>query len=406
MCAGNRIERISRLHMRFGFAELADQVEFVPAGRSPARKGQSLTVLVDGRPVLVGTVTGRRVGLRPGDRSETISGFSTAQSLVKSSVVQPRRTWKEISLRRLTEVIVSPFNIGVDVDPSASDIADEPFERVRCQAGEKVLEFLTRISKRAGCLITSGAAATDPGEAPRATVMITRIGSRTSPAITYPHPRILELDLEEDLRDRHSHYYVNARGGGIFDRKTGTLVGKDGKAEDPFVPYSPLIVQAETGTKRPTKKQKAARTQSQLDLQAEGEMRRRAAESVRRSITISGWSPAAGGVGELWAVNSLMRLNVAEEGIENEEMLITAVEFDVDVGREAAVARLELTMPDAFSIFQEQKLRGGGGDGGYHVSEEYLRAHGELMVNFDARGKKVLVPTTALELADKEFGNE
>lgn len=343
---GQRIRRLQSLNLRLGMEELADSFSLVAADPGlRVAAGLSVEIKVEGVPVLVGRVMTRRFSARGGDVARSCSGLSSAELLVKSSVIQPRRTWTEISLRNLAALLVRDYGLAVEVDPSAADVADEPFDAIRFDLGDTVADFLRAAAKRAGCLITSGAAVTRPGEPTRAAIKILRVGAGSARyTINALAPRVLERDYEDDVSDLHSEYRVNRKGGGLLD-DDGTLKGVDGVAFDERIPYSPIIISAAKG----------ARSEREMVRQAEYEMRHRSALASQRTVVLDGWS-ADPNARTLWAPNQLVRLVDAQEGLDD-DLLVAGVEFALDISGDASATRVEMLSPDAYAVFEKPRIR-------------------------------------------------
>ncbi len=370
------LQEINSINLRLSMRELADSFSATISDRVKIFAGDPVQVSIDGRPVIVGEVMNVRLEKQVGTRSLSISGFSAAQRLVKSSVVVgdglQKRTVKDKSLREIVEAVVEPFGIVVDVSEAAASIANEVIDKVRVGDGQTAHAFLGKVCKRQGCILVSGAASVALDRDAKSSVRITRVAVRKSPVnIVFPNARVLSFGYEDDVRAIHSQYLVTRRGGGTRD-SDGTLKGLDGVAEDLRVLYSPIIIKAEAG----------GRSQAALDRQAEWEMRRRAAEGQRISVTYDGWSPRVSTTppSPLWWPNTLFRVVDAEEGFD-ETMLLASVDLGESVGT-GAVARLEFMPPDAYAILGTRKIS--SGTRGWSANKEWLAQHSEFLVELDA----------------------
>lgn len=338
---GRRIERPISLSLRFALRELADSFEVSVADRFQVFEGERVEVAIAGRTVLVGHVMTSRLHKAPGSRDFTISGFSSAQALVKSSAVLPQRTYSDLSLRKLVNLVAEPFGLDVTVAESALEIVEEPIRLVKIKPSETAYGLLKRVAKKQGCILVSGSAAGRDG-ASGEVISISRVSTaRAAVELRSPSPRVMSLDWEIDVRDMHSHYFVTRRGGGVL-ADDGTLEGKEGVARDERLPYSPTVLQAESG----------AKSEAELNRQAEWEMRRRAAEGHRITLTVQGWSPSNGA--ELWFPNTIYRVVDDDEGLD-EDLLVASSEIVLD--GQGAIARLEMMPADAYEIFDELTIK-------------------------------------------------
>lgn len=379
---GKRLESVQSLQLRFAVSELADSFSMQVADRLLLDGGEAVEIAIEGRVVLVGHVQSCRLAKRAGTRDLTITGYSAAQQLVKSSIVDTRRVYTDTTLRQLVERVCKPFGLLVEVESSATAVANEVLDQIAVDNGEKAFDFLAKACKRQACVLVSGAATVADDKPAKAAVTITRVGVRMAPVvIVYPSPRVLGVDYETDIRDVHSHYYVTRRGRGVLGTD-GTLKGLDGVARDERVPYSPLIIKAEKGGK----------SQTALDHQAEQEMRRRAAEGRRFSVEVDGWSPNDSQA--LWWPNTMFRFVDVEEGIDD-ILVVSSVEIAVD--QQGTRAKLDLMPPDAHAILHKRVISKGSG-GKYRTNREWLKQHAELVAAIAEASSTVDFQRESLEL--------
>lgn len=387
------LERIVSFSFRASMRELADQIEVTVADKvklDDLRAGLTVGVAIEGRVVLSGYVMTSRISKRAGDRAVSFTAFSTAQRLAKSSVIVEdgiqRKIITDQSLRRICEAVCDPFGIVVDVSETALPIAEEPISKVKLKKGEKAFEFMSRVAKTQGCIIVSGAASVTPERTAKASIRITRNAARTSPIpIVSPGPRVLDFGWELDDRAMHSEYIVTRRGNGAR-ADDGSIEGRNGRATDERLPYSPLLIQAATGKKAKAKSEEA------LQRQAEFEMRKRAAEGERVTLTIDGWSPNYSQA--LWWPNTLYRVVETEEGLD-ELLLLTSATLTYDA--QGTRASLELLPPDAYAVLDEPTIKTGGRRG-YRANKEWLQQHTDVTVKITDASDRVDFDQAALEL--------
>ncbi len=373
---------------RFSMREIADRFSAQVHDKVEIVAGDQFGVAIEGRIVMIGEIESSRLVKRAGTRDLTITGWSSARRLVKSSVIleSGRRTIVDQSLEQIVRQVVEPFGIVVDVSAEAQAAASEILDRVRVSNGEKAWAFLQKVAKRAGCIIVSGAASITPDREAKASVQITRSGIRMAPfPLVFPSARVLMIDREDDVRDVHSEYLVTRRGGGQRDPDTGELKGLSGRATDARVLYSPLIIQAKKG----------GRDQASLDRQAEWELRERAAAGARPSLEVYGWSPNDSQA--LWWPNTLYRVVDTEDDFD-EVLLLASVELVEAVGQ-GADARLEFLPPDAFSQLNERSIsKGKGRRRGYATNQKWLAENSETVVAIAESSDNVDFDENALDL--------
>jgi prophage tail gpP-like protein len=333
------LTRIGSLSLRLGMTELADSFSVSCADRLPlGQEGQRVEITVEGRIVLVGEVMTEDLDKAPNKREISFTGYSAAQRLVKSSYIGKRRL-KELSLKQIVERVVEDFDLVVDVDSTAQEIANQPIPKVSADNGTTAFAFIAEVAKRQGCILVSGAASVSDTEPAKSAVRITRAAVKRAPfVLVYPHPRVQNIHYSNDIRDVYSDYIVNRRGGGTLS-SDGSLNALEGLAFDDL-PYSPIIIQAEQG----------GNTQEELDRQAEWEMRKRSAEGKRVSMTYDGWSPNNSQA--LWWPNLVWQLVDTDEGV-NGLFVLASVELSEGPG--GATAILELLPPDAYAVLHEPR---------------------------------------------------
>lgn len=341
--------------------------------------------------MLVGNVQNVRQESRANVDDLSISGFSAAQQLVKSSVIQPRKNFRNLNLAQVVVLVTQPFDIVVDVAPAAREAAGEDFASLKVDDGEKAYAFLAKACKRQGCILVSGAASVSPDRAAKASVTIARLASRTAPIIVeHETGRVTAFGIERDYGNVHSEVIVNRKGGGQTEGDTGAgadLVGREGRATDNRVPYSPLIVKAEKG----------GSSEAAMKRQAEWEARKRAAESERVSVEVDGWSPrpSAQDPDPLWWPNTLYRVKSSRYGYD-ETLVLASVELTRDGDGDRA--RLEFHPPDLYAVLEQPDVTSGAGRRGYRANKEWLAVHSDTVVAIDSTSDTVDFDESALDL--------
>jgi len=369
---GKNLQRVQSFSLRLAVTELADQVQVEVADDIPLAElsiGDSMAVAIAGRIVLVGEVMNYR---SHGDaKSDTLSitGFSSAQRLTKSSIKigdgesVTSRVFRNLSARQIIERVVKPFDLVVDVGETGNEIADVPIDKVKVKKNEGAWDFVQRVARRQGLILVSGAASVSPDRKAKASIRLTRNAVRTSPiSITRPHARVITWDYELDGRAIHSEIIVARKS---KKRKgSGGLTHLGAPAFDTSAKYSPLIIDAEAG----------ARTEDELLRQAEYEVRKRRAEAIRVMVELDGWSPNNSQA--LFWPNTLYPLDDRVRGF-SDTMLLTSVTLSRDMGG-ADKTMLEFGPPDAYAVLEDFTVNDGGkigGRGRYRTNPEWLRQH-------------------------------
>lgn len=394
---GKNLQRVQSFSLRLAVTELADQVQVEVADNIALvdqRIGDSMAVAIAGRIVLVGEVLNYHDHGDANSSTLSITGFSSAQRLTKSSIKigdgesVTSRVFRNLSARQIIERVVKPFDLVVDVGETGNEIADVPIDKVKVKKNEGAWDFVQRVAKRQGCILVSGAASVTPDRKAKASIRITRNAARSSPiAIVRPHPRIQSWDYELDGRAIQSEIIVARKS---KKRKSGGgLTHLGAPAFDSSARYSPLIIDAEAG----------ARTEGELLRQAEYEVRKRRAEAIRVTIEIDGWSPNNSQA--LWWPNTLYPLEDRVRGFAD-TMLLTSVTLSRDLGG-ADKAMLEFVPPDAYAVLDDFTVDGGGigGRGQYRANPEWLRQHSAVVTQIADASDTVDFDEPKLELLFK-----
>jgi prophage tail gpP-like protein len=394
---GKNLQRVQSFSLRLAVTELADQVQVEVAddiALADLRIGDSMAVAIAGRIVLVGEVLNYHSHGDANSDTLSITGFSSAQRLTKSSIkVGPgesvtSRVFRDLSARQIIERVVRPFDLVVDVGETGNEIADVPIDKIKIKKNEGAWEFIQRVARRQGCILVSGAASVTPDRKAKASIRITRNAVRSSPIpITRPHARVISWDYELDGRAIQSEIIVGRKS---KKRKSGGgLTHLGAPAYDSSARYSPLIIDAEAG----------ARTEGELLRQAEFEVRKRRAEAIRVSIEIDGWSP--NNTQALFWPNTLYPLDDRVRGFAD-TMLLTAVTLSRDLGG-ADKTMLEFVPPDAYAVLDDFTVDGGGigGRGQYRANIEWLRQHSGVVTQIADASDTVDFNPEKLELLFK-----
>lgn len=396
---GKNLQRVQSFSLRLAVSELADQVQVEVADNialADLQIGDSLAVAIGGRVVLVGEVLNYRSHSDANADTLSITGFSAAQRLTKSSIKigegesVTSQTFTNLSARQIIERVVKPFDLVVDVGPTATEIADVPIEKVKVKKNEGAWDFVQRVARRQGCILVSGAASITADRKAKASVQLTRNAASSSPTpIVRPHARVQSWDYELDGRAIQSEIIVSAKG--KKRKKGGGLTRLGAPAFDESARYSPLIIDAEAG----------ARTEGELLRQAEFEVRKRRAEAIRVSVELDGWSP--NNTQEIWWPNTLYQLEDRVKGF-SDTLLLTSVTLSRDLGG-ADKAVLEFVPPDAYAVLDDFTIddtgKGFGGKRQYRANKEWLRKHSAVVTEIADASDVVDFDEPKLELLFK-----
>jgi prophage tail gpP-like protein len=394
---GKNLQRVQSFSLRLSVRELADQVQVEVAddiALADLRIGDSMAVAIAGRIVLVGEVLNYRSHGDANSDTLSITGFSSAQRLTKSSIKigdgesVTSRVFRNLSARQIIERVVRPFDLVVDVGETGNEIADVPIDKVKIKKNEGAWDFIQRVARRQGCILVSGAASVTPDRKAKASIRLTRNAVRSSPiAIVRPDSRVISWGYELDGRAIQSEIIVGRKS---KKRKAGGGLTKLGApAYDSSARYSPLIIDADAG----------ARTEGELLRQAEYEVRKRRAEAIRVAIELDGWSPNNSQA--LFWPNTLYPLEDNVRGFAD-TMLLTSVTLSRDLGG-ADKVMLEFVPPDAYAVLDDFTVDGGGigGRRNYRANTEWLRQHSALVTEIADATDTIDFDETKLELLFK-----
>jgi prophage tail gpP-like protein len=298
-----------------------------PSINPPIKRGDPITLAIDGEPILVGWINLPRFRWNADEIECTITGRDKTGDLVDCAALPTGPTeFRGVDLLHVANVVCAPFGIPVraDVDIGA------PFDRLAVHKHMTGLAFLESATRQRSVLLTSDGIGG---------LVLTRGGTTRGPAALAIGENVHEVDAEFDEETRFSDYFVtqdtvaNRSGapafthtsapsvtelaGGVPLVRTATeaaTIGQIGHATDPEVTrWRPTL--------QYTRSQSAMAT---VQEQAEWRSRVAKGQSDRVRMTVLEWRAGAGNI--LWRPNQIVPVWDPYSGIDR-DMLISAVRF-------------------------------------------------------------------------------
>lgn len=278
----------------------------------------SLIVTAGGEPLFSGTMVNVLPVLSTDKAELTASGYALPGVL--NDCTPPASMYpiefEGLTLRAIADRMLRPFGLRVD----AQGDTGAPFDRVACEPGKKVLDFLAELSRQRGLVLASNpagglviwrsemaapVAVLRQGESPLLSVTPAFDAQQYYSSITGIEPVLVGL--------RGSQYTVrNTRAAGIVRPLTYTV--QDGNSGD-----VPDAVQAKMG--------------------------RMFGGAVSYSCRVSTWRDP---LGQLWSPNTTLRLHAPDAMVYKPfDFIVRSVTFEVDAT--ARTATLSLVLPGAYS---------------------------------------------------------
>lgn len=244
--------------------------------------------------------------------------------LVECSLIHPSGEWKNSTLTQITVDVCKPFGIDVVVETRIG----EAFSVVRVEHGETVFNFLDRLARQRGVLLTSNA-----------------YGNLV---ITTASKKRLSVKLETGVNIRAargrfsmqgSHSDITVKGdSGIGGEFTLAQSGNQSVTEknERVKRYRPIIVLMEEPF-----------TVVGVSLRGQWHIKHTEAQANTSEITVSGWRMGVDFSGELWPMNRLVRIVDPIQTIED-DMLISGFLYSEDDSGRATV--LTMAYPEALEV--------------------------------------------------------
>lgn len=319
---------------------------------APIKRGDPITIAIDGEPVLVGWINKPRFRWVADKIECHISGRDKTGDLVDCAAMPNGPTeFKGVDLLHVANQVCAPFGIPVkaDVDIGA------PFDRLSLHKHMTGLAFLESASRQRSVLLTSDGIGG---------LVLTRGGSSRGPARLAIGDNVHEVDVEYDEDQRFSDYYVtqdtvkDRTGGPALDHDAAsfddsddaddvpaaattseaTAIGNIGHATDPEITrWRPTLAY--------TRSQSAMAT-----VQEQAEWRCRVAKGQGDRVRMAVLGFRAGSNNTLWRPNQIVVVWDPYSGIDR-DMLIAGVEFEHD--EEGDKTRLRVVGPSAYDRINE-----------------------------------------------------
>lgn len=324
--------------------------------------GQPFTLTINGQTVITGYLDGRRRSMTSDSLSITITGRDKTADLIDCAAVYQGRQWKNRTLAQIAADLCAPYGVKVRWELTDKE-SSAPFTTFTLDYSETVYEALGRASRARGVLMTSNAG----GD-----LVFTRADDTQTDRLVLGE-NLLELEYDEDNRDRFSEYLVvghgRASGKTGDDQDAKSIASQKGQVKDSEIKrYRPTIILADSKTDAKSAEGRAVR-----------EMRRRLAKSRTFEAKVDGWLRRDG---SLWMPNLLVDIDASKFSMNTGPLLVSKVVLGLD-DRTGVMTTLTLTPRDGWLVPVEpdskarKSAKGEDKSGIDALAEEYYRKHPE-----------------------------
>lgn len=306
----------------------------------PVKGNEQVRILADGEVIMTGYADPLDVQYSASGHSITASGRDLAQDLVDSSV-KGDKSFSGGTLSNLIEKVLLNLGLNLKVISNVTGLA--AFDTIAAATtSQKAYEFLEGYARKRQVILNTDA---------DSNIIIVR-GSTTPSGIVLNHVKnditlrnnILSANIGFDNTNRYNTYQArsnsNPGAGGIFaisDSPKEIVNVKNSAIDSKVRSTRYLEFEAEESMKA-----------EDLGKRAQWEANIRRANSFYYSCTVQGHRTDSG---EIWEPNTLVVVNDEYMGLQT-NLLISDVTFSYDLSN-GSTTRLDMTLPDAFSIQAE-----------------------------------------------------
>lgn len=314
----------------------------------PIRLFAACEIRFDDDVLITGHVDGVQGQADATSKSLSVSGRSRTADLIDCCALIQGGEFRDSEFAAICRSVGAPFGVGVLDNALVGRVV---IPTSAADQTEKCFEFLERLARQAGVLLTDDA---------EGNLIIARTGDGVSSTVLEEGANILSWAVTMEGEKRFDRYIVKGQlpAGPSWipemDRDPGEArrPGGDarpnvtGEIRDAAVPrYRPFVMQAE-GNADP----------AQARARALWQARRDAAESLSVKIAVQGWRQEDG---RLWAINERVLVVIGSFGIK-EELLVATVSHTLN-NRDGRQTLLTLGPPDAFT---PEPVASSSGEGG------------------------------------------
>lgn len=300
---------------------------------APIAEGKSCIIKIGEDLVLTGFIDDWIPSYDDKQVTVAVSGRSKTSDLVDCSVVHASGQFNKLTLEQIAKEICKPFSIDVVMQAAKDDV----FARVQVEQGETCHEFLARLAKQRGFLLTTNA---------QGQLVITEASKERLDTALILGENILAGRGRFSWRERFSSYTVKTQGAafGDFDSADlSTVGGLQAQIDDPDIGrYRPrIIVNDEIATAEGA------------SIRGKWERQRALGESNFAEYTVFGWriqketDAITNPTGILWPINKLVDISDPIFGLDNTYLIKTVMFEDGDNGR---ITALNLVPPEAMAV--------------------------------------------------------
>ena len=291
----------------------------LPRGINP---GDECQVLIGDDPVITGYVDGVSPGFTSTDTSLGVRGRDKTSDMVDCPTMVDTYEVIDMDLAGIANTLCSEFKIDLKI---MADVG-QPFIKFSIQPGEKASACLERAAKLRGIICTTDG---------NGSLVLTARGSfKPADDQLVEGENIKKATGDYNFSNRYSEYTVFGQMPSFNDGVDEPLADLMGTARDVNVMrYRPLLLPAEAWT-----------SPESATIRAKNECARRAGDSKRVNVQVTGWRQSSGA---LWEPGTTIAITSARLSLDNEQMVISTLRYSIsDTG--GRITELELKRPDAY----------------------------------------------------------
>ena len=255
-----------------------------------------------------------------------VTGRDKTSDLIDCCVVQQSGQFKSQTLGQIAKTVCAPFGISVEIDTGIGAV----FERVQVEQGETAYEFLSRLAKPRGVLLTTNG---------YGALVITRTSAERGEVALKLGVNVKAARGRFSRKQRFSEYIVKANGISWKNTSEQPIEGVGGisatVSDDDIKRYRPMIFVNDE-----------IETAEGASLRGKWERQRAISRSNSAEYTLTGWRNP--NTNNLLSMNKIVPVTDAIMKIDG-DMLISGLMFSED-DESGRIAVISVVHPDALTI--------------------------------------------------------
>lgn len=271
----------------------------------PIRMGSPCEVWIDNEKLITGYVDDVNLRYDGKERSIEVEGRSKIADLIDCALKigkDQEAQFNSLNFLQLAQRLAEPF--GVKVIDNVGQF--KPARARRLDPGQRIFEALEEWSREEAAILTANA---------DGNLVITRASNKRLRTMLKLGENIEAGQGRYSMKDRFSHYYVQAQTWGDDNNNGAATAHITGRADDLRVRFRPTVIVAEE-TETPEAVRKRAEWQRNVQY----------GRSMQVAYTVTGWRHADG----LWESNKLVRIEDEWLGLNGVWWIVATARFLLD----------------------------------------------------------------------------